>query len=312
MRRILIIQFILLVGINTYAQRRAVKRAYWSTHGLISSATFLSDLGGKDNYGTNDILDTDFSETRYAIGTGISFNMTKGLCIGLEAFYGRLSADDAETNWNRTLRQIHVRTDILETALKFEYTVSQKSGNLRGFYVNVGGGLTFYKPMAKWNGNWYDLRPLGTEGQAVDPSQEVYKKYSPVIPFGFGKKIILGNRLTLALDVSLRKSFTDYLDDVSTVYYDRDLIQATGGLAAAHFSDPANGAGGIGVPGSTRGFPQNNDNYFLVGFKVHYILSKQKRGNNYITVRQNKWIGKRGSTPRLGRNGRKKRLRLFQ
>ena len=312
MRRFFLIQFILLVSFYTYAQKRAAKRAYWSTHGLISSTTFLSDLGGKDNDGTNDILDTDFSETRYAIGTGITFNMTKGFCVGIEAFYGRLSADDAETNWNRSLRQIHVRTDILETAFKIEYTIPQHGGHLRGMYLNVGGGLIFYKPMAKWNGNWYNLRPLGTEGQAVDPTKEVYKKYSPVIPFGFGKKIFLKNGLTLALDVSLRKSFTDYLDDVSTVYYDRDRIQTSSGLAAAHFSDPANGVGGVGRPGSTRGFPQNNDNYFLVGFKVHYILSKQKRGNNYLTVRKNQWLGNRGSTPRFGRKGRKKRLRLFQ
>ena len=306
----------LIVSTSGYSQSRQNARSYWSTHILLSSSTFLSDLGGKDFDGSNDPSDIDFRETRYAFGSGIQYNLPKGLSFGLDAFYTRVAADDAETNWNRKYRKLKVRTDIIETALKLEYTVPQYSGALSGFYANAGAGLCFFRPMNELNGVWYKLRPLGTQGQFADPSQSPYDYYSLVIPFGFGKKFSLKNGMTLALDISLRKTFTDYLDDVSGVYYDATQIEETNGELAAYFSNPSvvEPIDGVvlGEPGTLRGSNAYNDNYFLFGFKLHIPLNGSMGNPNTSCSYNNGWIKSNGSIPKIRRKGRKKRIRLFK
>lgn len=317
MRKIILLSFILFVCTDVYSQRRRSARPYWSTHLMLSSSTFLSDLGGKDYYGSNDPTDIDFRKIRYAIGTGIQYNLPKGFSFGLDAFYTRVTADDAETNWDRRVRKLKVRTDIFETSFKIEYTIPENGGALRGFYANVGGGISFFQPMNESNGIWYKLRPLGTEGQLIDPNQEVYKKYSPVIPFGFGKKFYLRNGMMLAMDISLRKSFTDYLDDVSGKYADINAIDESSGPLAAYFSNPAAGdfheGNPVGRTGVDRGESSNLDNYFLFGFKLQIPLNGG-RGGNYNTSCSfsNSWIKSNGSLPKFKKRGKRKRIRIFR
>jgi len=286
----------LLLSTASFSQRGINSRPYWSTHILLSSSTFLSDLGGRDSYGSNNHSDTDFGQTRYAIGSGIQYNLPKGLSFGLETFYTRLAADDAETNWDRKYRKLKVRTDVIETAIKMEYTVPHSivtRYSLSGFYANVGLGFFSYKPMNEFNGEWHSLRPLGTQGQFADPNLSPYDYFSFVIPFGFGKKFYLKNRMILALDLSLRKTFTDYIDDVSGEYYDAALINETSGKLAAYFSNPSvvepvDGVV-IGKPGSIRGNSENNDNYFLVGLKLHIPLDRSFRNRKNRRPRYKTW-----------------------
>lgn len=317
MRKIILLSFILFVCTEVYSQRRRSARPYWSTHLMLSSSTFLSDLGGKDYYGSNDPTDIDFRKTRYAIGTGIQYNLPKGFSFGLDAFYTRVTADDAETDWDRKYRELKVRTDIIETSFKLEYTIPENGGALRGFYLNAGGGLSFFRPMNEFNGVWYELRQLGTEGQFVDPNQSPYEAYSPVIPFGFGKKFYLSNGLMLALDLSLRKTFSDYYDDVSGNYFDAQLIRQTNGELAAYFSNPAAGklvnGNPMGRPGNVRGFSTSNDNYFIFGFKLHVPLNGRGGGNyNTSCAFSNSWIKSNGSVPKFRKRGSQKRIRIFR
>jgi hypothetical protein len=278
---------------------------------MLSSSSFLSDLGGKDSYGSNDPTDIDFQEIRYAFGTGIKYNLPKGISFELSAFYTRLSADDGETTSSRSLRKLKVRTDVIETAFKIEYTFPQNSGPLRGFYANIGGGLNFFKPMGEYNGTWHKLRTLGTEGQNIDPNQQAYKVYSPVIPFGFGKKFTLSNGMILGIDLSLRKSFTDYLDDVSGNYFDNTLIAERSGEIAAALADPSTDPS-AGITGNIRGNPKNMDNYFLSGFQLEMPLGAGGRNYNTSCALGNGWIRGDGSVPKIGRRGKQKRMRIFR
>ena len=135
--------------------------------------------------------------------------------------------------------------------------------------MNLGGGLCFFKPKAQLEGTWYDLRPLGTEGQNIDPEKSVYNKYTPIIPFGVGKKFELNNNMSIAVDFSFRKAFTDYLDDVSTRYYDKEAIGDHSGDDAKQLSSRASeDVSSSAEPGSIRGNLNFNDNYFFIGFKL--------------------------------------------
>lgn len=312
---LILLPLMFVLHFSANAQRKSRSQPYWSTHVLLSSSSLLSDLGGKNYFGSNDVEDLNLRKTRYAIGSGIQYNLPNGFSFGLDAFYTRLAADDAETDWDRKYRQIKVRTDVLETALKIEYTIPRNAGILGGFYANVGGGVFFYQPMSEINGVWYKLRPLGTEGQLVDPEQSPYAIYSAVIPFGFGKKIYLQNGMILGIDLSLRKSFTDYLDDVSGTYYDREAIRANTGEAAAYFSNPAyaNGENKVGTPGSIRGNSSVNDTYFLFGFKLHIPLGQNGGGNFNTSCSYNSnWLGSDGRIPKIRKKGKKRRIRIFR
>jgi hypothetical protein len=51
------------------------------------------------------------------------------------------------------------------------------------------------------------------------------------------------------LEVGYRKTFTDYIDDVSTDYYDNDKLRRRRGNMAADLADPSKGE----IPTYTRG-----------------------------------------------------------
>lgn len=296
---------LVVLTISSFGQRR-LKKHHWESTVLVSSSSFLSDLGGKDGDGTNDLADLDIGRTRYAIGAGYGMQTSGGFGIHGQAFYTLLSASDEESNSSRTPRNISVNTDLVEGHILFSYRIPKYAGFIPGFYVNMGAGAFVYRPRAQFNGEWYNLRPLGTEGQFADPNLKPYSVISPVIPFGLGKTFQLQNNMALSIDISLRKSFTDYLDDVSTVYYDNAAIETASGPIAAALANPSKNPR-VGRPGSIRGNPDYNDNFFLIGLKLH--LPNPKYGRIYWPMPDN-WFDKRGNKPKFNRRG-KTRKTLF-
>jgi len=312
MKKHLITLAMINFGLAFNAQSQgSLSRPHWSVPVTFFSSTFLHDLGGKDSYGSNDPADIDFKKIQCAFGAGIKYNLLKEINFGLSAFYTRLFADNAKTTSNRSIRKLKVRTDVIETAFKIEYTFPQNSDLLRGFYTNVVAGLMFFTPKGEYNGTWHKLRPLGTEGQNIDPNQQAYKVYSPITPFGFGKKFPLSNGMVLGIDLSLRKSFTGCLDDVSGNYFDNTLIAEQSGEIAATLADPSTDPA-AGRIGNIRGNPKQMNNYFLSGFQLEMPLGAGGRNYNTSCALGNGWIRGDGSVPKIGRRGKQKRMRIFR
>jgi hypothetical protein len=166
--------------------------------------------------------------------------------------------------------------------------------------------MVYYEPKAKYNGVTNKLRPLGTEGQNYLPGQQQYSHFAPVLPFGFGKKFTLENGSKLTLDIMFRKSFTDYLDDVSTYYADVETIRELDGDIAAYFANP----GTLEVrPGAGRGNPNNFDSYFLIGFRyeIPIIAIYNRNGNITCAYTGVGWFDDRGRTPVFKKRGRVRR-----
>jgi hypothetical protein len=103
---------------------------------------------------------------------------------------------------------------------------------------------------------------LKTEGVA-------YSRFQPVIPYGLGVKLKAGPFLNFCIEGGYRSTFTDYLDDVSTVHPDKTGWDQT----RIELSDrrPELGLEPAGV-GARRGNPSTNDGYFLMNLKVEYYL----------------------------------------
>jgi hypothetical protein len=168
--------------------------------------------------------------------------------------------------------------------------------NVYGF---AGIGLLYFNPTAKLNGKSYSLEPLHTEGVS-------YSRIAPVIPFGLGVRLKTGPNTNIVFEGGYRKTFTDYLDDVSNKYTAPSADPVT-----AYFQNPNNPAYNTltSIPpgevnnynaGSKRGNPSATDSYFLLNVKIEYYLpmnSSGRRGNGLISNK------KRKSTYRYNKRG---------
>ncbi len=300
-----VLLLLVLMPLQLFAQR-GYSPGYWSVGILASSSSFLSDLGGKNARGTNDLSDLDLSRTSYALGASMIYNSG---AIGVEVggFYSKLAADDRLTTANRGQRLLNVQTDVVETFVKLQLNLPQYIPVIGNMYFNAGVGLVYFEPKTELNGVMYKLRPLGTEGQNYLPGASQYGKITPVIPFGFGKKFTFSNGSSLALDISLRKSFTDYLDDVSTNYADPAQIAENGGPVAADLADRS--IRGYN-PGDQRGDSKDMDSYFLIGFKYSIPIGTYRNPNTSCAFGTS-WFGNKGSVPKFGKRGRTRR-RVFR
>jgi hypothetical protein len=95
------------------------------------------------------------------------------------------------------------------------------------------------------------------------------------IPFGGGVKYNINKNLVVGFEIAWRKTFTDYLDDVSTTYPDLDNLRDSRGDLAANLSDRSWEVEGtqLSTAGDERGDPAMKDFYIITGFTLAYRLT---------------------------------------
>ena len=261
------------IGFGSLAFGQFVKGNSWSYSFYLGASNILGDLGGNAENSYSDFRDIDYQALRPAIGVGIQHHK-RNVTYSSEILFTQLVGNDAHTNNNsRNARNLSVRTDLIEANIKSEVMPFKKGSRFAGLYFNAGLGGIYFQPKAKYDGTWYKLRPLGTEGQNYISGLNPYKKFSLVIPFGTGYKININRFTTMKVDLSLRKSFTDYLDDVSTNYANSSQIAEAGGSVAGLLS---NRSRVTAVEGSQRGNPQSKDNYYFIGLKLERTIGAKK------------------------------------
>lgn len=137
-------------------------------------------------------------------------------------------------------------------------------------YVFAGPALFYFNPQAEYEGRWYKLAPMGTEGQFRG---EEYNTVQAALAYGLGLKLDFSYRWSLSVELNSRRLFTDYLDDVSGTYADiRDIRSLRGDLAAA-LADRS-GEARIGEPGRQRGNGKDNDVYLFLGIGLQYYFGE--------------------------------------
>ena len=147
------------------------------------------------------------------------------------------------------------------------------------------------------DGKKYRLRELHTEGQGFDGGPEefsekkgsTYKKFAICIPFGFGIKKSFSNNFGINLEASYRFTNTDYLDDVSSNYYDREKLrtemnQAFGEeLAQSAYIMSGTSTGSVNftntIPGEARGGEKANDSYIFLTLSVYKTITNKSYKN---------------------------------
>ena len=200
----------------------------------------------------------------------------------ISALYGNVQADDSRSEVpSQIQRNLSFRSQVIEFSPMLEFNFfPYEVGNLNRPatpYIFGGFALFRFNPKAEYQGDWVALQPLGTEGQgtASFPDRKEYSLINAAFPFGIGFKFHAG-RLALAIEWGLRKTFTDYLDDVSTTYVDPDLLYATNGVLAALIADRSVVNPGEINTGRQRGNPSNKDWYSFAGITLSYKLSRKE------------------------------------
>lgn len=216
---------------------------YQWDYGLkLGAANYLGDIGGKNLERRDFVVDMHLKQTRWAAGLYGRYKFSKRLSIAADLEYLRIQdADKFTTYAPRRARNLNFRNDMFELAVRGELTLwyDNDVGN-RGFYnpdfkLYLFGGLAAYysNPKARMiytgrnltvedpgdlelgdyvDNTWYALRNLRTEGAT----------YSPIgvaIPLGIGFYFTHNKEWRFGWEFSWRTTFSDYLDDVSTRYY---------------------------------------------------------------------------------------------
>ena len=163
-------------------------------------------------------------------------------------------------------------------------------------YVFAGIGIFHFNPYTKdAAGKKYLLHPLSTEGEGFMPGIKNYKRTQVSIPFGLGALYSLNEDTRIGIEFVYRKTFTDYLDDVSNVYVDQaSLLNARGTKAVelTYRSDEVQ-AGSYPAAGAHRGNLNNKDGYYYVAvtYTVRYVFDKYKQIAGIASFKKDKRVG---------------------
>jgi len=141
------------------------------------------------------------------------------------------------------------------------------------FYPNVFENTGFIPDNNRTT--YHNLRPLHTEGQGrddVDPgddfnisgkefkSGKTYKKFAVCIPFGFGIQKAFNASMGIKIEGGIRYTFTDYIDDVSGLYY--DWGNSEGNILNATMSGTNSGG--------EYDNPEKSGTYLYIGYATTY------------------------------------------
>ncbi|HMP30076.1 MAG TPA: hypothetical protein PKD85_10775, partial [Saprospiraceae bacterium] len=113
----------------------------------------------------------------------------------------------------------------------------------------------------------YALRNFGTEGQEVGNE---YLRFNAGLTIGGGIKYDINREISINVEFTVRRLFTDYIDDVSTVYPDPAILsalRAPNGDIAQRLSRRALNPDLIRT-GTQRGNSKDNDTYTFLGISV--------------------------------------------
>ncbi len=232
-------------------------------------------LGGAYYFGD---LRTRFDLSRPGPAGGVIFRYNFDSRINFKAgiSFARVGADDADSDsaYERA-RNLSFRSNIWDFAAQLDFNfmpyVHGDKEKWHSPYLLLGLSLYHFNPKATLEGQDYVLRDFGTEGQR--PGEE-YGLYQPALVYGFGYKFDISTAWSINVELSNRLLYTDYIDDVSGVYPDLDVLEASRGSVARALSDRSgeNNIFGFGETGKQRGNSRKNDSIHLLGISLLYNI----------------------------------------
>jgi hypothetical protein len=239
----------------------------------LNSSTYYGDL--KD--------DSDLIDVRPGLSLGVMKALNGTVSVRSEFSWLHLQGRDLPTSGSgRAGRNLSFYSSNYELNVAAVVNIIPHHGrfyqrpnmNVYGF-LGIGG--LYFNPKTRLDGKEYELQPLQTEGVK-------YSRVTFVIPMGIGGKMKLTPFVNLALEMGWRKTFTDYLDDVSTVHIDPATVSNP---ITRKLIDRRPEVNLLPMPpGTKRGNAREKDGYMLLSFKFEYYLPVYLGQNRELYRRQ--------------------------
>jgi len=269
MKNLLVIFIISVCGLSS-------AKSQYLEYGLgIGGSVYWGDLNAPD-FGSN------IGNMNFAVQAMAKLNFNRYLAVKGNLLYGKLSGNDANSfqEWQKQ-RNLNFSSTLIEFAILTEVHVfGYNFGEDNPFspYLTAGIGAFYFNPTTQYEGVTYALQPLGTEGQGLPGFSSKYNRIAIAIPFGAGVKFKLNDKVNFSLDILARKTFTDYIDDVSTNYVAYDELAAGNGELAANLGNRIGEYLNQDAPvfvetGGQRGGANVTDYYFTGMFTITFKLS---------------------------------------
>jgi len=259
------------------------------TNANVQQGEFGITLGGAHYFGD---LNTRAALNSPKSVLGAFFRKQFGNYVGLRvgARFAQLGySDQYSKNAYQKARNLSFNTNIWEISAQGDFNffkfIPDDPDHLFTPYVTLGIGLFTYDPYAYLGGKKEYLRPLGTEGQTlgIDGRKE-YGTMAMCVPFGVGIKYNVTPKVNISFEIAQRFTTTDYLDDVSTTYIDRNLfaVNASGVPSPAYYLQDRsyetlgedNRLGS--VPGRQRGWSKQKDQYVFAELGISINLTSYR------------------------------------
>lgn len=245
--KLLILAPLLLCASLVHSQSR--KRTH-SQHevGLFAGASYyIGDLNTREHF--------VYSQPAFGLFYRLSYDYRAALRLGLN--YGTLEANDLNSDAAyQQERSLAFSSTLYElnALAEFNFKEYRIGHDKHRFSLFIFGGLSAF---------YFNTQPSG--GIGPDEGKSV-PKFQVSLPFGVGIKLNLGKKAGIGLEWGPRRTWTDYLDNVSGTYPSGN----TNG------SDPAASSPGAVSAGAMRGDPTMKDWYFFYGLTLNFKLPDNK------------------------------------
>lgn len=253
----------------------------WEYGGAVGATNYLGDIGGKEKTRRDFVADMKLAKTRWNAGAFVRYKWRPKLSLKLAFDYIRIEGDDKlSTNPGRVYRNFNFKNDIFDLGFTGEWFFYENNdlGNTyryrNGFraYAFAGIGGFYTNPKSYYKGEWVKMRPYADEGYA-------YKAIVLNIPMGLGFYFTFDKKHRLGFEMNYRKTFTDYIDDISGNYpstppsdaYSQGLVLRTTELGQQGITDNP-GAYQSHTWGAKRGDPTHKDAYMTMSLSYSYVI----------------------------------------
>ena len=239
---------------------------------------FLGDIGGTEEVAKGFLGDIVLKQTNITTGLYGRYKINSKIHINSGINYVKISGDDANSTGPRGWRNLRFQNQIFELNSCLEYTffkINDLGGTGRyrtslNLYAFVGGSVFYHNPKGAFlvNANspikdWESLRPLKTEGQATP-----YSQISFSTPYGIGAILKTATFYKFGIYFRYMKNYTDYLDDISTVYAHNPSEENI----ANQYNGPEEQAVSFAI-GQIRGNPKSFDDIFMLNISFSKLIA---------------------------------------
>ncbi len=275
MRKLIITLLVIAFSSQLYSQsfyNRKIERQWIASFGT-GTAKYFGDLANPGKL---------FEGTKWNIEGGLEYRIDGRFSTRGSLTFFQLNGGDqfADTD-GRKVRNLSFTTTAVELAATGIVQLLEDGARYYqrkpiNIFLSAGIAATWYVPKGMSTNTYHDgsVNPSAGKMVALRKLKTEQVDYSPItlaIPLGGGVKIMASPFLNITVSAAYRFTFTDYLDDVSTVYPGIDSFEDP--LAAA-MSDKRFEIedGFVAQPGAKRGNPDSKDGYFILGIRADYFL----------------------------------------